>query len=289
MIPVRDSLIASLSRASAQLAVLEILATFGKATTRQVARFRFGEHTVTQEERTSRILSNLRADGLVRTLPAKDDIAKNPRLLFFVPVHGLTELGCEVAMHYGYGDPKPFEPEHSLLTLEHETKLADTHFRLEQFCESEGWAFSARQTDLAHSVKPDRLFAIDKGHGFLPLFYEEENKKKDFQNLYEKAVRYFDYWDTYSCEREWGWFRKFHVLWQFPNEERMINFVRFLAGECQCTKFRGTVKHTCLPHGLRKKILKADTLWFTHDELTKDIGGKIWLTPQVRQYSLSDL
>jgi hypothetical protein len=289
LVPRLDLLIPSLRRASAHLAVLEILANFGIVTTRQIARFRFDTPTITQEQRITRVLDSLRRDGVVITRPTQAELRLNPRLRWFIPVHGLTEVGCGVARHYEMGDPKPFEPEHSLLTVEHELKLSETQYRLERLAEANGWKFLAKQSDLNRTVKPDRLFGIDKGQGFVPLFYEEENKKKDLQDLYEKAVRYYDYWNTANCEKAWGWFRTFHVLWQFPNEERMQNFLHFLAGECHCSHYRGKLRHTCLPYGLRKKTLKVDNFWFTHDELTKDIGGKIWLTPQCKQYSLADL
>jgi hypothetical protein len=288
-----DLTAASLNRASAHLAVLEILATFGKATTRQIARFRFGNATKTQEERTARIVASLRDDGLVVTLPTGDQIAQNARLKWFVPVHGLTEFGVTAAKHYDMGDPKPFEVEHSLLTLDHELKISDTQYELEQLCKREGWAFSSQQTDLYRTIEPDRLFGIKKPGGtWIALPYEEENKKKTHEDLYAKAARYYDYWNTAKCEHDWGWFRQFHVLWQFPNEERMMNFVRYLAGDCQCHYYRGKKRHTCLPHGLRKKPLLVSNFLFTHDALTRDIGGKIWVTPKdsgIASYSLNDL
>lgn len=164
---------------------------------------------------------------------------------------------------------------------------------MEQLCEREGWEFVGEHADLYRTIEPDRLFGIKKpGREWIALPFEEENHKKTFEDLYIKAVRYYDYWDTAKCEREWGWFRQFHVLWQFPNKERMMNFVRFLAGECDCHYYRGKIRHTCLPHGLRKKPLLVSNFWFTHDELTKDIGGKIWITPKdyaTAVYSLNDL
>ena len=237
------------------------------------------------------MLSSLRDDGLVRTRPTAAEIERNPRLRWFVQVHGLTELGCAATRHYQMGEGKEFEAEHSLLTIEHELKQAETQYRIEQLCEKANWNFFAQHADLYRTVDPDRLFGIDKGAGFIPLFYEEENRKKDFADLYKKARRFYDYFDSEKCQKEWGWFRRFHVLWQFPNEERMMNVVRFLAGECQCHFYRGKIKHTCLPHGLREKALKVPTFWFTHDELTKDIGGKIWVTPldYPKTYSFHDL
>lgn len=207
-------------------------------------------------------------------------------------MHGLTEFGCEAAKHYEMGEPKEFEAEHSLLTLEHELKQAETQYQLEQMCEKRGWKFFAAHNDLFRTVEPDRLFGIDKGNGFIPMFYEEENRKKDFQDLYAKARRYYDYFDTEKCKKEWGWFRNFHVIWQFPNEERMMNFIRFLAGECDCHFYRGKIKHTCLPHGLREKPLLVSNFWLTYDALTKDIGGNIWIAPKDyagKVYSFQDL
>jgi hypothetical protein len=228
--------------------------------------------------------------GLVRTRPTKEEMEKNTGLRWFVPVHGLTGLGCEAAKHYEMGGARPFEAERSLLTLEHELKQADTQFALEQLCEKQGWKFFAAHNDLYRTVEPDRLFGIDKGNGMIPLFYEEENRKKDFQDLYVKARRYHDYFNTEKCAKDWGWFKTFHVLWQFPNEERMTNFVRFLAGECDCRFYRGKIKHTCLAHGLQEEALKAPGFWFTHDELTKDIGGRIWITPaNASTHSFDDL
>src|SRR4051812_15342242 len=92
-----DATIASLSRASAHLAALEVLANFGLATTKQVARFRFGKPTVTQEKRLANVMASLRRQELVLTRPTKDEAEENPRLKFFIPVHGLTEAGVAAA------------------------------------------------------------------------------------------------------------------------------------------------------------------------------------------------
>src|SRR5437016_8031831 len=83
---------ASLQRQNANLATLEMLATFGNLTTKQIARYRYGTPTKTQEQNAAKILKNLRQNkGLVITRPTSKEIAANRMCGFWSPVSGLTE------------------------------------------------------------------------------------------------------------------------------------------------------------------------------------------------------
>ena len=217
---------------------------------------------------------------MVLTRPTAEELAETPRLRWFVPVHGLTDFGCAAARHYRMGDPKPFERGRSILMFDHDLKVSEMQYRLERLCKLEGWRFLIRHADLNRSVYPDRLFGIDRGSGFRAIFHEEENQRKDFKALYEKARRYAEYHDSARCLAEWGWFRTFHVTWIFGSAERMLNFVRFLAGECRCTQYRGRLTHTCLPHGLNERSLPLPYFWFAAHTAAEDIGARIWVTPR---------
>ena len=265
---------------NARLGVIEILANFGVATRNQIARLHFNTLQPTESNRRQirQLTDDLEAGGYVRYLP------------WFKRVYGLTGKGVAEARDRDMSDPYELSPEKSLETIGHELKRTDTHAAIERLCEEENWELRWRKTDLYRTVDPDDLFAITKDGRIHYFFFELENRRKTMEDLYAKVKRYFDYWDTEKCLREWGYFRKFNVLFQFPNGERMRNFIDFLAGKCNCTHYRGGIKHTCLPYGRKETPISASNFLFTHDKLmTTDPAGRILACPDGRTISFGEV
>lgn len=178
--------------------------------------------------------------------------------------YGLSKQAVQYAKeNFPWTDPKEFSSEHSPHTLEHEIKRARTHAKVVELCQKNGWELSWKKTDLKHVVDPDDAFEIvnpqlPEGKNVAHFFYEEENKKKDFEDLYEKFARYEKLYGTPDCKKHWD-FTKFWVIVQMPNEERRKNILHYLA----------------------TTNLKTRTFLFTTDELiTTNPGGKIFLTPK---------
>jgi len=192
-------------------------------------------------------------------------------------------------------DPLELRIEKSIEVIPHELKRTETHAAIEALCEKNAWPLRWQKTDLSRTIHPDDLFAIAKSpdSNYLYIPFELENEKKTHAALYAKAKTYFDYQDTDKCFREWGYFRTFNPLFQFANEERMINFLDFLTAKCRCIYYRGEIRHSCLPHGLKKPAITTNTFLFTYDALVyNNVGGKILFTPAdytTRAYSFADL
>jgi hypothetical protein len=267
---------------SARLGVVEALANFGCGTSKDVARWRLGKlkPTATEERQTRRLIEDLRDEGYIRTFD------------YFDPVHGLTARGAGEAKTWQMQDPIEISPEHSLLTFQHDLKRAYTHEGIERLCDKNGWDLFWTKSDLYRTVEPDDMFIITRPDKKIAFFYEEENEPKTFEKLYDKVRRYFDYWDTDKCLKQWGYFRTFNVLFQFSTEERMTNFLKYLNGHCHCLYYRGKLKHTCLPGKKQKTITTTNFLFTTDEQIAKDIGGDIFKTPKDYEkvsYSLSSI
>lgn len=217
-------------------------------------------------------MQDLRKVGFVRIFD--QDLRK------FDPVYGLTEKGVLEAKKWDMQDPIEISPEHSLLTFEHDLKRARTHEKIERLCDKNGWDLFWTKSDLYRTVEPDDMFIITRPDKKVAFFYEEENKEKEFADLYAKVRRYFDYWDTDKCFKQWGYFRTFNVLFQFSTEERMTNFLKYLNGHCHCLYYRGKLKHTCLPGKAQKTITTTNFLFTTDALIAKDTGGEIFKTPK---------
>jgi hypothetical protein len=260
----------------ARLSVLEILANFGIATREQIARLHFGDPTTPTNLRQVRQLTDdLEEQGYVRWLP------------WLKRVYGLTGKGVAEAAKRDMSDPYELWSEKSLENVEHELKRTETHATIEALSEAEGWPLRWRKTDLYRHVDPDDQFTINTTH----FVFEEENKKKTFEDLYKKAERHFDYWDTDRAFRDWG-FRTPNILWQFPNNERMLNFLDYLTGKCNCTYYRGKIRHTCLRE-LGKPPITTKTFIFAYDDLIYNHRDENILYTAAdytkRSYSFSDL
>lgn len=268
---------------NARIGVIEVLANFGVATRNQIARllFNVAKPTDSQKRQARQLTTDLEVSGYIR------------HVAWLTRAYGLTAKGVAEAISREMSDPYELSPDKSLETVEHELKRTETHAVIEQLSEKHGWELHWQKTDLYRTVEPDDLFAITKGGETQYFFFEEENHKKTHEDLYRKAKRYFDYYDTDRCFKEWGYFRKFNVLFQFENEGRMKNFMQFMNGTCRCTYYRGAIHHTCLPHALKQPPITTKNFLFTHDGLIYHESGEPFVFTAAdhakRSYSLREL
>jgi hypothetical protein len=256
---------------------------------KDLTEYLYGKSDVNTIRNANKILTLLERRGLTTALPYTPSDYENGSL---PKAWGLSDQGVAYATTlFSDTDPMEFKRTRSSLTLEHDVKCARTQLRLAKYCDERGLELYCQKTDLSRSVDPDRLFAI-----FNPatnrkafFFYEAENKKKDFEDLFLKCEPYQKLYGSEACLREWGEFTEFKVILQFANAHEHDHFLDYLAGVCRCTYRRGRLAHTCRPAA----PLRQATFWFTTDALiSSDIGGSIFKTPRdykTRAYSFLDL
>jgi hypothetical protein len=90
----------------------------------------------------------------------------------------------------------------------------------------------------------------------------EKTKPGNFRDGESKIIRnlgkYYAYFDTDKCEKEWANFRKFRVIVTLRNDERRRNLLKELEGKYKNRMF-----------------------WLTPEELFReDIGAAIFQTPR---------
>jgi hypothetical protein len=179
-------------------------------------------------------------------------------------IHGLSFKGVQKVEESGYTTPttKIFKPNSDTL-LPHEYEISVFHLRLKALCDERRWELYWQQRDLKCGVNPDACFGITTARGTLWYFLEiEKTKPGNFRNGESKIMRnlgkYYAYFDSDRCEREWANFRKFRVIVVQRNPERRANLLSALTQKYAHRMF-----------------------WLATERLYKeDIGGKIFLTPK---------
>lgn len=179
-------------------------------------------------------------------------------------VHGLSLKGVQKVEGLGYTTPatKIFKPNSDTL-LPHEYEISVFHLHLKALCDERRWELYWQQRDLKCGVNPDACFGITTLSGALWYFLEmEKTKPGGWKNGESKIMRnlgkYYDYFDSDRCEREWANFRKFRVIVVQRNPERRANLLRALALKYAHRMF-----------------------WLTTEpSYREDIGGGIFLTPK---------
>lgn len=184
-------------------------------------------------------------------------------------VYGLTYKGVLKVEDEGMSTPatKVFKPNSDNL-LPHEYEISLFHLHVERACRERGFSLYWQQRDLKRTVNPDALFAITdprqpEGENTLYYFLEvEKTKPGNFKNGESKIMRnltkYYSYFNTDQCEKEWVNFRKFRVTIITRNEERRRNLLKALSARHNHRMF-----------------------WLTTEpSYREDIGGKIFLTPK---------
>lgn len=242
-----------------KLKVLRAIAEFFCLSAKDLAVLLYGN---SENVRTvNRTLDLLEQEGLTDWRLLTTRVRKRGNL---PSIHGLSlkgvqkvqELGCATAA------TKIFKPNSDTL-LPHEYDISVLHFRMKRLCDDRGWSLYWQQRDLKCGVNPDACFGITTERGSFWYFLEiEKTKPGGWKNGESKIMRslgrYYGYFNSDLCEREWANFRRFRVVVVQRNPERRANLLRALAGK--------------YPHRV---------FWLTTEDLYKnDIGGRIFLTPK---------
>jgi hypothetical protein len=222
----------------------------------------YGTLTEPNQASIRRTTSLLETEGLIAWRMVANHIRRtgNQPLIF-----GLTEKGISRVDDEGFITPatKVFKPNSDSL-LPHEYEISEFHFQLKALCKRRGWQLYWQQVDLKCAVNPDAYFRITKEHGERFHFFLEIEKTKpgNFRDGESKIMRnlgkYYEYFDSDKCEREWADFRKFRVIVTLRNDERRGNLLKEL-----------------------EERYKNRMFWLTSEPAYKeDIGGEIFKTPK---------
>ena len=184
--------------------------------------------TTTSVNRTLRLLE---AEGFVEWRQLTTRLRKTGALPL---IYGLTQKGVDRAAKEGLVTPatKIFKPNSDWL-LPHEYEISVFHLCLKRLCDAQGLTLYWQQYDLKCSVNPDACFGITSEKGTLWYFLEvEKTKPGNFRDGESKIIRnlgkYFEYFGTEKCEKEWANFSKFRVIVTLKNNERRDNLLKEL-------------------------------------------------------------
>jgi hypothetical protein len=263
---------------SAKRRALRILAEYFCIRTNDAATLLKGRQPTQHDKRTiRRTLHLLYKSGHANRLQYFDVITTDRGAMTYV--YGLSDKGMKVLEPndiWNSDFAKSFD-EHSERTLDHELEITAFHMALKRFCVSHGLELSWVQCDLKKkTIAPDAYFAITDprqphGKNTLHYFLEVERAKiGNFKNgessIIRKLGKYYDYYDTDQCEKDWYAFRKFRVILTLRNDERRANLLKEL-----------------------EEKYKNRMFWLTTEPAYKEnIGGEIFQTPkdyEQRSYS----
>lgn len=157
----------------------------------------------------------------------------------------------------------------SKLILRHEIEITQFHIHLKRWAEKQGLILHWHEPKIDHkkTINPDAYFGIEDpkkptGHNTLHYFLEIErakvgNYKNGEPSIIRKLGKYYEFYDTGDCEKEWG-FRKFRVITVVRNSDKQYNL---------CERMSEKFSHRMF--------------WMTTEPLFKDgIGGEIFRTPK---------
>jgi len=244
--------------------ILELLAEFFCLRTNDAAEL-LRNRTATESDARSvrRTLSILHRDGFLYRLPYFDSGRDRGGVSY---VYGLSAKGVAHAFRNGYSTSatKTLD-EHSLRTLDHELEITAFHIALHRMCSARGLRYLWRQKDLEHTVHPDALFYVadpaHPGKAFCYFLEIERAKLGNYRNgepqILRKLRRYYDYFNSTGCEKEWG-FRQYRVVVVQRTDARREGLL---------TALRERYSHRMF--------------WLTTEAAYReDIGGAIFMTPK---------
>jgi hypothetical protein len=255
---------------------LELLAEFFCIRTNDIALLIRGREPNDNDKRSIRqTLMVLLKAGVVERLPYLDLDRVTGGVHY---AWGLTDKGVKFV--------KPLWPlaktfdEHSQRTLDHELEISFFHMALKKFAEKNKLKLYWQQSDLKCTVSPDAMFALTdpakpEGKNTLYYFLEMERAKighyvNGEPSIMRKLGKYYEYYGTEKCEKEWQDFRQFRVIVIQRTHERRENLLRQLNNEYNHRMF-----------------------WLTTEDYAKtNIGGDIFFTPkdwEQRSYSFLSL
>lgn len=143
--------------------------------------------------------------------------------------YGLSDCGVELAFAEGFAtDSTKTIKEKSKSRIEHELMISAFHLELAKLCGTRKWDLRWRQRNLNHAVAPDALFAVNGGYFFLEIERAKLGNYRDGRpQILRKLESYRDYWDSPTCEKEFG-FRTFHVVTVMRTPQRAQNLANLL-------------------------------------------------------------
>jgi hypothetical protein len=247
-----------------KLRLLELLAEFFCLRTNDAAGL-LRDRAVTESDARSvrRTLSILHRDGFLYRAPHFDSGHERGGATY---VYGLSAKGVGHALRNGYSTPatKTLD-EHSVRTLDHELEITSFHVAVHRLCSAKGLRYLWRQKDLKHTVHPDALFYVadpaNSGKAFCYFLEIERSKLGNYRNgepqILRKLRRYYEYFNSTGCEKEWG-FRQYRVIVVQRSDARREGLLTALREKCSHRMF-----------------------WLTTEAAYRaDIGGAIFMTPK---------
>ena len=243
---------------------LELFAEFFCLRTTDAAAL-MRNHAITESDARSvrRTLSILHRDGFLYRVPHLDPCHERGGAGY---AYGLSAKGVRHALRNGYSTQatKTLD-EHSVRTLDHELELASFHIALHRLCSAKGLRHFWRQKDLKHTVHPDALFYVadpeNPGKAFCYFLEIERAKLGNYRNgepqILRKLRKYYEYYNSTDCEKEWG-FRQFRVVVVQRTDARREGLLKSLQEACSHRMF-----------------------WLTTEAAYReDVGGAIFRTPK---------
>lgn len=244
--------------------VLQLLAEFFCLRTKDATEL-LRSRAITESDGRSvrRTLSKLHRDGFLYRAPYLDAGHDRGGVGY---VYGLSAKGVDHAFRNGYSTlaTKTLD-EHSLRTLDHEVEITSFHIALHRLCAAEGIRYAWRQTNLKHTVHPDAVFnVVDPAHpgkAFCYFLEIERSKLGNYRNgepqIFRKLRKFYEYFNSTGCEKEWG-FRQYRVVIVQRTEARREGLLAVLRKKCNHRMF-------CLT---------------TEAAYRDDIGGPFFKTPK---------
>ena len=210
-----------------------------------------------------KVLRELHDAGLVSAIPYFDLDSPYGGRTF---AYGLTDAGVKLCKPV-FPFAKTFD-EHSQRTLDHELEISFFHIALKEFARKSNLKLYWQQSDLKHTVSPDALFALTDpakpdGKNTLYYFLEIERAKighyvNGEPSIMKKLGRFYEYYGTDKCEKEWKDFKQFRVIVVQRTDERRENLLKQLNKEYNHRMF-----------------------WLTTEAAyKKNLGSDIFLTPR---------
>jgi hypothetical protein len=243
---------------------LELLAEYFCLRTNDIA-YLIRQHVPNDNDKRSvrHTLYLLYNNGLVNRLPYLDLDHESGGVTY---VYGLSDKGVKFCNSI-WTQAKTFD-EHSQRTLDHELEISIFHIALKRFCRERNLKLYWQQSDLKCTISPDAMFAITdinqpENKNTLYYFLEIERAKIGHYidgepSIIRKLGKYYEYYGTNKCEKEWLDFRHFRVIIVQRTGERRNNLLKQLS-----TQFNHR------------------TFWLaTEADYKENIGGTIFKTPK---------
>lgn len=246
-----------------------MLAEFFCLRARDLAELLYGRITDSTEASVRRTVDLLEKQGYVnKTFYRPDDYSGCGQIPYACGLSdaGLRRIADELFLpREACG--KTFD-EHSAGTVHHELGISRFHRALGHYCAERGFRCHWDQRNRNRAIAPDAYFAITdpvrpEGKNALHYFLEIErakigNMKNGEPSIIRKLARYYEYFNSDRCEREWQAFRRFRVIIVVRNDQKRRNLLAALSER----------------HAHRM-------FWLTTEDLVPaDPGGEIFLTPK---------